>query len=76
MDLAFQSNQLQKILNALRKVRPSGNGWTALCPAHVDRRNSLSIAQGNDGRVLLKCHAGCLWFPPARVPCSCMRVAA
>jgi hypothetical protein len=31
----------------------------ARCPAHDDRTPSLSIAQGDDGRVLLHCHAGC-----------------
>jgi hypothetical protein len=31
----------------------------ALCPAHKDRKPSLSIAKGSDGRVLLYCHAGC-----------------
>lgn len=31
----------------------------ALCPAHEDRRKSLSIGLGNDGRVLLRCFAGC-----------------
>ncbi|MGF1552362.1 MAG: toprim domain-containing protein [Paracoccaceae bacterium] len=32
---------------------------TACCPAHGDRRPSLSIADGRDGRLLLRCHAGC-----------------
>lgn len=31
----------------------------ACCPAHEDNRQSLSIRDGADGRVLLKCHAGC-----------------
>lgn len=31
----------------------------ARCPAHEDRRASLSIAEGDDGRVLLHDHAGC-----------------
>jgi hypothetical protein len=31
--------------------------WT--CPAHDDTRASLSVTEGADGRVLLKCHAGC-----------------
>lgn len=31
--------------------------WT--CPAHEDSRPSLSVSEGRDGRVLLKCHAGC-----------------
>jgi putative DNA primase/helicase len=29
------------------------------CPAHGDRRASLSVGVGQDGRVLLRCFAGC-----------------
>ena len=37
-----------------------GHGqWTAKCPAHDDRRASLSVSVGEGGRVLLNCHAGC-----------------
>ena len=43
-------------------VRQSGARWTARCPAHDDRRASLSVGRGDDGRWLLKCHAGCT-FP-------------
>ena len=39
--------------------RRSSSGWSARCPAHDDKENSLSIGVGHDGRVLLKCHAGC-----------------
>jgi hypothetical protein len=46
------------ILNRLRGVRKAGDGWTAQCPAHDDKRNSLS-AHHRDGKWLLKCHAGC-----------------
>ena len=31
----------------------------ARCPAHEDANPSLSISEGNDGRALLHCHAGC-----------------
>jgi 5S rRNA maturation endonuclease (ribonuclease M5) len=31
----------------------------ALCPVHDDHRPSLSLADGDDGRALLKCMAGC-----------------
>ena len=31
----------------------------ACCPAHEDRCASLSIASGEEGRVLLYCQAGC-----------------
>jgi hypothetical protein len=39
--------------------RRCGPGWIARCPAHDDRKPSLSIAEGADGRVLVHCHAGC-----------------
>ena len=41
------------------KARKCGNGWVDVCPAHNDRSPSLSISQGEDGRLLLFCHAGC-----------------
>ena len=41
------------------KAWPAGGGWLACCPAHDDRKPSLSIDSGDDGRVLLHCHAGC-----------------
>jgi hypothetical protein len=47
------------VLSCLEGARPNGTGWTARCPAHDDRTPSLSIAQGDDGRALLHCHAGC-----------------
>jgi len=50
---------IPQILDQLEKVRKSGRGWTARCPAHEDKNNSLSIGQGDDGRILLKCFAGC-----------------
>jgi DNA primase len=37
----------------------AADGRTALCPAHDDKRKSLSISEGDDGRTLLKCHASC-----------------
>jgi hypothetical protein len=50
---------LDGVLSLLEKVTKRGNGYTALCPAHDDLRPSLSIQQGDDGHVLLFCHAGC-----------------
>lgn len=32
---------------------------TARCPCHDDRTPSLSVTEGDDGRVLITCHAGC-----------------
>ena len=47
------------ILSRLQGVNGGGGQWSARCPAHDDKRQSLSISQGKDGQVLLKCHAGC-----------------
>jgi hypothetical protein len=40
-------------------AQQNGRGWQGRCPGHEDDRASLSIGTGDDGRVLLKCHAGC-----------------
>jgi hypothetical protein len=51
----------QDILRKFKNIKRSGDGWTALCPSHDDTRNSLSIGEGDGGRLLLNCHAnaGC-----------------
>lgn len=54
---------IETVLGALRSAgcapRPSGAGYAARCPAHEDRNPSLSLGAGQDGRALVKCHAGC-----------------
>lgn len=47
------------VLSRLERVRPYGKGYTARCPAHNDRTASLSVAAGDDGRILMHCFAGC-----------------
>src|SRR5262245_43852436 len=43
----------------LKNLRRARRGWSARCPSHQDRQNSLSIAIGADERVLLHCFTGC-----------------
>jgi hypothetical protein len=43
----------------LSGFKKTGNGGSAQCPAHDDRKASLSVTERDDGTVLLKCHAGC-----------------
>ena len=51
---------LHQIAERLDRVTWRGHdGFTARCPAHEDRDPSLSADLGDDGRVLLRCHAGC-----------------
>ncbi|WP_166819883.1 DUF3987 domain-containing protein [Thalassoroseus pseudoceratinae] len=55
---------ITKFLDALdqtigHKAEPKNDGYLTRCPAHDDHNPSLSIGTGDDGRVLLKCFAGC-----------------
>jgi len=48
------------LLDRLDGVKQTGpDRWIAKCPSHKDRSPSLSIREIDDGRVLLKCFAGC-----------------
>jgi len=53
--------QLTDVLTRLQGVKKSGSGYMAQCPAHDDQTASLSIKEGEAGRVLLHCHAGCTY---------------
>jgi hypothetical protein len=50
---------VEKVLDRLEGVRQFNGSWKALCPAHDDCEPSLSVSEGDDGRALLKCFAGC-----------------
>lgn len=50
---------LETVLARFERKQPCSSGWMVRCPAHDDARASLSIGRGQDGRVLLYCHAGC-----------------
>src|SRR5215471_4910873 len=39
--------------------RRVGTGWIARCPAHDDGKPSLSVRNSQQGKVLVRCHAGC-----------------
>jgi hypothetical protein len=50
---------IDRVLAQLAGVRGTDGRFEAKCPAHDDQHASLSVTTGDDGRVLLKCHAGC-----------------
>lgn len=47
------------VLSRLEGARRAGRGWIARCPAHRDRDPSLSLAEAENGTVLLHCFAQC-----------------
>lgn len=51
-----EAEQVGRALNG----RKSGRGWICFCPAHENTKTpALSVSDGADGRLLVKCHAGC-----------------
>lgn len=51
---------IDSLLERLENVKKTGAGrYIARCPAHADRRASLSIRELDDGRVLIHDFAGC-----------------
>jgi Winged helix-turn-helix DNA-binding len=53
------SSPVEVMLGRLERVHQNGQGWIARCPAHDDHEPSLKVDIGDDGRVMLHCHAGC-----------------
>lgn len=50
---------VENLILRLDKVKGRNGSWTARCPAHADKGPSLAVREGEDGRVLLHCFAGC-----------------
>lgn len=51
--------RLSEIQPLLKNPCRSGNGFSALCPCHDDKRRSLSVWETTDGHIRVQCHAGC-----------------
>lgn len=60
----MSSIAVDRVTGKLAGVKALGAGWIARCPVHEDQHQSLTIGEGDDGRALLHCHAGC---PPGAV---------
>jgi hypothetical protein len=52
---------IDEVLARLAHVKKVGDGkYQAQCPVHESRtRSSLSIGEADDGKVLVRCWAGC-----------------
>jgi hypothetical protein len=49
-------DSLEQMLGGLKQV---GDQWIARCPLHEDNTASMTVRVLADGKVLVKCHAGC-----------------
>jgi putative DNA primase/helicase len=52
-------NPIEQIALECGGAKRIAGGFICRCPAHEDRKPSLSISSGRDGKVLVRCHAGC-----------------
>lgn len=51
---------IEDFLSQLQGVVETGAGkWSACCPAHDDSNPSMSVTVGDNGGILVHCHAGC-----------------
>jgi hypothetical protein len=51
---------IDRVLARLPHARKVGKSWRVRCPIHQgNSATSLTISEGDDGRVLMKCHSGC-----------------
>jgi len=51
--------RVMALLSQRGRVQRLTRGVLTVCPAHADGTPSLKVEQGDDGRVLLHCKAGC-----------------
>jgi P4 family phage/plasmid primase-like protien len=50
---------IHDFLHRLNNVKGHGGQYEATCPCHDDKKQSLCIGVGDDGKILLYCQAGC-----------------
>lgn len=51
----------EEVFSRLKGVRDHKRYYTAICPAHDDRKQSLSLRVAED-KLVLKCHSGCTFL--------------
>lgn len=50
---------VEEFVNRLEGVTGHDGQYSARCPAHDDKNASLSVGKGDNGKILIHCHAGC-----------------
>lgn len=57
--MTMHVENIERIARLLGAAKREGSGWRCLCPAHSDRRPSLSLTLSARGKLLVKCWNGC-----------------
>src|SRR6266576_1183572 len=55
----MSTTTVQQIIAVLNGVEDRGDSWQARCPFHDDKKQSLNVKEGSDGKPLVHCYAGC-----------------
>ena len=60
----FETLDLPEFLRRIQSAtqfapRKRGASYVCRCPAHEDKKPSLSVSVARNGRILINCHAGC-----------------
>src|SRR4051812_44634091 len=50
---------IHEFLSRFDRTTPAGGQCKVKCPAHDDKTASLAVKEGDDGKIVLFCHAGC-----------------
>lgn len=50
---------IHQFLALFPSIKETKKGWDVCCPAHDDRSPSLGVMEGEEGRIVLNCFAGC-----------------
>lgn len=53
-------------INARYGGKKTGSGYNIKCPCHDDKKASLSVSDGENGKLLLYCFAGCKFVDVAK----------
>ena len=50
---------IMQFLGLFHPMKETKKGWDVCCPAHNDHDPSLGVMEGENGRIVLNCFAGC-----------------
>ncbi len=50
---------IHQFLALFPSAKETRKGWDVCCPAHDDQHPSLGVMEGDNGRIVLNCFAGC-----------------